>query len=306
MNDNSPYKPIIYQSRLGYNYSFIFAHEKKCFNENTVAEKKAWMSSYFYYVVAYAIAYVIFIFSARKFMEKREKFELRRFLIAWNFLLSLFSALGAIRVWPEFIYVIREKGLEYSFCNHDWAYGVQACWCSLFIYSKVAELMDTVFIVARKQKLIFLHWYHHFTVLLYVWYSSKEIDSAASGIWFMVMNYTVHAFMYAYYGISALRFRIPKWVNIAITSMQIIQMVIGIYINLTAYLIKKRNGNCSISDNNLRFSFLMYLSYFILFFNFFYKVYIAPKLSEKFSIKENDYSKGKIKANGFTKFKKSF
>ena len=192
-------KPIIYQSRLGYNYSFIFAHEKKCFNEDIVSIVKTWMTTYFYHVVGYAIAYVVLIFSARRYMENRPKFELRRQLIAWNFLLSIFSAFGAIRVWPEFIYVIRLKGIEFSFCNHDWAYGVQACWCSLFIYSKVAELIDTVFIVARKQKLIFLHWYHHFTVLLYVWYSSMEIDTAASGIWFMVMNYTVHSFMYVYY-----------------------------------------------------------------------------------------------------------
>ena len=113
-------KQMVYRSRLGYNYSFIFAHEKKCFNEDIVSEVKNWMTTYFPFVVAYAIAYVVLIFSARKYMENRAKFELRRQLIAWNFLLSIFSAFGAIRVWPEFIYVVREKGLEFSFCNHDW------------------------------------------------------------------------------------------------------------------------------------------------------------------------------------------
>lgn len=44
---------------------------------------------------------------------------------------------------------------------------------------QVAELLDTVFIVARKRPLLFLHWYHHISVLVYTWHAYK--DHTASG-----------------------------------------------------------------------------------------------------------------------------
>ncbi len=56
-------------------------------------------------------------------------------------------------------------------------------------HTQVPELFDTFFIVARKSKLIFLHWYHHVTVLLYCWHSFATRSSA--GLFFVAMNYGV-------------------------------------------------------------------------------------------------------------------
>ena len=47
-------------------------------------------------------------------------------------------------------------------------------WVLLFALSKVAELGDTIFIVLRKQNLIFLHWYHHILTLIHCWNSYAE------------------------------------------------------------------------------------------------------------------------------------
>jgi hypothetical protein len=44
------------------------------------------------------------------------------------------------------------------------------CRLWLFIISKVPETIDTLFIVLRRQQLIFLHWYHHASVLVYCFY----------------------------------------------------------------------------------------------------------------------------------------
>jgi len=91
--------------------------------------------------------------------------------------------------------------------------------------------------------------------------------------------------MYTYYGFRAMRFNIPKWVNIAITSGQISQMIIGIVVNLVAYSTKKRGEQCAVTDENIQWSFIMYFSYFLLFFHFFYNAYISK--SSKKSQKQN-------------------
>jgi hypothetical protein len=56
--------------------------------------------------------------------------------------------------------------------NFNLLYIVLSCFIriTIFCISKVPELIDTLFIVLRKQKLIFLHWFHHATVLIYSWY----------------------------------------------------------------------------------------------------------------------------------------
>ena len=41
------------------------------------------------------------------------------------------------------------------------------------------------------------------TVLWFAWYSYSELTSTCR--WFMVMNYTVHALMYSYYAVKALK-----------------------------------------------------------------------------------------------------
>lgn len=289
----------IYHAKSGLNYTNLFFYEKKFFNERYIASKKDWMTKNWHLSLIYAAIYVVAVFSIQYVMKFRQKFDLRRGLIAWNFVLAAFSIMGCIRVWPEFYHTIKRFGFEHSFCINDYAHGVSGCWGWLFLLSKLPELIDTLFIVLRKQELIFLHWYHHTTVLIYCWYSCR--DFTASGRWFVLMNYTVHAAMYTYYGFRALRFRIPKWVNIIITSGQISQMFIGILINTLAYLRKSRGEECHISYENIQWSFLMYFSYFILFFNFFYKAYITkPRQKRLENGKSNgSLANGKPHSNGF-------
>ncbi|PKU26768.1 elongation of very long chain fatty acids protein 6 [Limosa lapponica baueri] len=137
---------------------------------------------------------------------------------------------------------------------------------------------DTIFIILRKQKLIFLHWYHHITVLLYSWYSYK--DMVAGGGWFMTMNYGVHAVMYSYYALRAAGFRVSRKFAMFITLSQITQMLIGCVIN---YLVFSwmHHSQCHSHVQNIIWSSLMYLSYFVLFCHFFFEAYIGKSRKER-------------------------
>lgn len=143
----------------------------------------------------------------------------------------------------------------------------------MFTLSKVPELGDTVFIVLRKQPLIFLHWYHHVTVLLYAWYSYS--DYIATARWFVCMNYLVHSIMYSYYALKALKFRVPRWIAMSITTAQLAQMVMGATVNIWAYQVKQAGNECHVSYDNIKISLLMYISYFVLFARFFRRAYVG-------------------------------
>ena len=253
-------------------YTHIFGFEKLFAQRDYADSWRNWMERNWKLSVNISIGYILFVVAGTYLMRNRQKFELRLPLVLWNIFLAVFSILGSIRVLPDFIYSITTKGVVYSVCDNQYAYGITGFWSLMFVLSKLPELIDTVFIVLRKQELIFLHWYHHTTVLIYCWFSYK--DYASTGRWFMTMNYLVHSLMYSYYALRALRFRIPRFVSQIITTGQILQMIAGCYVNYVAYKAKVANQTCNTSDENIKYSSLMYFSYFVLFFDFFIKAYI--------------------------------
>ncbi|GAB6020855.1 hypothetical protein CHUAL_003505 [Chamberlinius hualienensis] len=255
------------------NYTYIFDFE----NDFNYADKRAWMIKNWKQCFYYVGLYMVLIFGGRHYMQSRPRFELRGPLFFWNLFLALFSIFGSIRTLPEIFYVLREFGFHHSVCNPSFVEHtkVSGFWTWMFILSKVPELGDTVFIVLRKQPLIFLHWYHHVTVLLYAWYSYA--GHTAPGRWFMVMNYAVHSCMYSYYALKALRFKIPRHLSMFITTAQLGQMVFGCYINVYGYQKKAAGEQCHVTDENIKISLLMYFSYFVLFSHFFYNAYLHRK-----------------------------
>ena len=270
LNENFKSKSNITQSL----YTHIFGFENLFESHEYVNNLRKLVENYWISSMAISVIYLIAIFTGRRYMESRPKYEFRIPLLVWNLLLAVFSIMGAIRVWPEFIYTLTNHGFVYSVCDNSFVYSITGFWTFMFMVSKLPELVDTLFIVLRKQKLIFLHWYHHATVLMYCWFSYSNFS--ATGRWFMNMNYLVHGLMYSYYACKAMRLRVPLFISQIITASQLLQMVAGVYVNWVAYQTKTNRTDivCNITDENIKWSSIMYLSYFVLFFHFFLDAYI--------------------------------
>lgn len=183
---------------------------------------------------------------------------------------------------PYLLGYVLGKPYDCTVCDDSiqtWGSGPTGFWVMLFIYSKIPELLDTVFIVLRKKPLIFLHWYHHVTVLLFCW--SAYSTMAASGLYFVAMNYTVHALMYGYYCLQALNVCPKSFPAILITLSQIAQMFIGTGVCISCWYYMLNGRTCANDFTNLVGGALMYGSYLYLFVDFAVRRYAAPKKSGK-------------------------
>jgi hypothetical protein len=226
--------------------------------------------------------YLLFITLGSKYMKEQKAFDLKFPLAAWNAFLCLFSFIGMCRTMPFLLASLMTHSYEQTVCAHPmdtWGVETTGFWVMLFVFSKIPELIDTVFIVLRKKPLIFLHWYHHVTVLLFCWNAYSTM--AGSGLYFVAMNYSVHALMYGYYCLQALNVCPKSFPAILITLSQILQMFIGTGVCISCWYYVLQGRSCNNDLSNLTAGALMYGSYLYLFVDFAVRRYAFPKKSSK-------------------------
>ncbi|XP_078575892.1 very long chain fatty acid elongase 6-like isoform X2 [Branchiostoma floridae x Branchiostoma japonicum] len=234
-----------------------------------------WKSGY-----VLAAAYVVLVWAGRWYMEERPAYNMRSALAIWSACLSVFSIMGALRLNAVWLHDVRERGLTHSLCDgHSLTAPISGFWAVAFTLSKAVEFGDTFFIVARKQKLIFLHWYHHALTLVAVWY--QYVNKTGPALFFMCMNFSVHALMYPYYTLRASRVRVPKSVAMVITTLQVLQMITGLAVIFYVYGVVKSGRDCDWSDESFYMMFVVYGSFAVLFLNFFMKSYLSKPARDK-------------------------
>lgn len=231
--------------------------------------------------------YLMFLVVGTQIMKDRKPFKLNFALGLWSLSLAVMSLLGSVRCVSGLARIISGNGILYSFCHAGHATdSVTSMWVIIFALSKVPELIDTVFIVLRKQKLIFLHWYHHLLTVIFCFHA---IGQGLTGgiLWTASLNYTVHVFMYSYFTIRAFKLlTVPSFVNQFITLFQIAQMItlLVMYSLLTLFKLTDWK-DCDTTLSSAVFGFLVTFTYLILFLNFYHTTYRCPPASKQNGVK---------------------
>ncbi|KAL3111138.1 hypothetical protein niasHT_008963 [Heterodera trifolii] len=238
------------------------------------AEAKQWIDGRFPLTIQVSIAYVLVVFGTRFLMRNRPPFSLFIPLNAWNLFLAVFSTIGSLKLSREFFSTIWYHGFQASYCNVlQYTEGNNGYWVWLFITSKMFELVDTIFLVLRKRPLMFLHWYHHILTMMYAFYSYPI--TPAFNRWGIYLNYFVHSYMYSYYFMRSMKWRVPGVMAKFVTTIQIWQFIISVAILChLGWLVFVENVSCDLDTRVFTVAVAMDVSYLILFINFFLHAYV--------------------------------
>ncbi|NXE94751.1 ELOV6 protein, partial [Menura novaehollandiae] len=223
--------------------------------------------------------YLILVFGIQHFMKERKPYHLRVPLTLWSLSLTLFSVFAASRIWKQMAFLLLTKGFKKSVCSKSfYIQPVSKLWVYLFSLSKFIELGDTLFIVLRKKKLIFVHWYHHLCTMILSWYGYKTM---AAGIgWTSALNLSIHGLTYLYYTVTATGIRVPSSLAMIVTTSQMVQMSGFIIINIFVFFWND-DKVCHIDWTLFYLSFFLFISLLVLFCNFFKKTYLSGTQKSK-------------------------
>ena len=214
--------------------------------------------------------YIPTIFTLKNYMQNKPAMRGGNYdtlFFLWNMFLSVSSGLGAVLLFP----VMYEEFItdeNYGICTEKYRSNPTTVYVILlFGVSKFFEFIDTIFVVTRKSQLEFIHWYHHIVTCLFCWHGSYV---GRSGGYYVLMNLSVHAIMYFYYGLYAIGNKMLYPYRKLITIIQISQMIGGCYIVHNWFTNCQKNSTKS-EHANMIVAAVMYFSYFILFIKVFFR-----------------------------------
>ena len=172
--------------------------ERVAIKEEYTAEMRANMWIATMLCASYALA----VHGGRWLIREQVWSGLQPLLAIWNAFLFLFSAAGVMASLPCLLRIVREDGFRASLCVRPvemQIYDTQAdLWIGVFfVFSKVIEFNDTYFKVLMGRNVSLLHWWHHMMTCWVAWYSLAY--GFSPGIWFGVVNFSVHSIMYLYF-----------------------------------------------------------------------------------------------------------
>ncbi|KAI8372774.1 ELO family [Radiomyces spectabilis] len=229
-------------------------------------------------VVITGVIYFVVIFGGQRLMVNHSAFELQKLSRIHNLLLTLASGLLLVLLTEQIGPLLYHQGFFHAVCGDDSWHSPLDLLYYLNYLLKYWELLDTVFLVLRKKRLEFLHYFHHSMTLLLCFIIQNEQPGAT---WVpIVLNLWVHVLMYYYYYRTAAGVHI--WWKKYLTTMQITQFVLDLtvivfcsYTYFASHYFPRMPhlGHCTATDFSAIFAPALLGSYLVLFINFYRLTY---------------------------------
>ncbi|CAD5220282.1 unnamed protein product [Bursaphelenchus okinawaensis] len=227
------------------------------------------------------LVYVLFVWkiAPRARGIKLDPKLLKDVSIVWNCFNAITSIYMFVLLVPE-LKMALGNGWYYTTCRVGTFYTGQSSGHAMYLFclSKLWELGDTVLLVARGRKLMFLHYFHHSVVVIQVMFTYYGAGSMARlGT---DMNAFVHSLMYSYFALVNVFPQIRKYAPI-ITVLQLSQFVVACVgmLSLCGYVLS--GYDCETSKTILPIHFFIYVMFFLLFMKFFMDNYVNNKDGRK-------------------------
>ncbi|XP_060530080.1 uncharacterized protein LOC132704208 [Cylas formicarius] len=213
-----------------------------------------------------------------KFMEKRPPYDLKTAIIVFN----VFQVIVNGYIVFEGFRLIKTIDWRCEPIDYDDNPRSRFILNMVYLYflTKVADLLDTVFFVLKKnsRQVTFLHTYHHSGMALTIWLGFKFVGGGHS-VFLGFVNAIVHTVMYLYYLLSAYdeKYKHVLWIKKFVTQIQLIQFIFLLFIYGQTLFMK----DCKFPKIVAYFFVPQNFFMIALFADFYYKSYIRPRRTFK-------------------------